>query len=68
MIKKPESCYMEVTFDRSLKGVSLPVFIIIIVSVLIINIIIFLICKRIIKKGIQAKVDSTDIDLSLIHI
>ena len=62
LIKKPESCYMEVTFDRSLKWVSLPVFIIIIVSVLIINIIIFLICKRIIKKGIQAKVDSTDID------
>ena len=62
LINKPESCYMEVTFERNLKGVSLVVFLIIIFVVLVINIILFMICKRIIKKGIEERVDSTDIN------
>ena len=53
---------MEVNFNRNLKGVTLTNFVLIILGVVIINIIVFLICKKIIKKGIEERVDSTDID------
>ena len=62
LIKKPELCYMEATFERKLKGVSLLAFLLIIGAVIIINIILFLVCKRIIKKGIEERVETTDID------
>lgn len=62
LIEKPEACYMEVTFNRNLTGVSLPSFLIIIFTVILINIILFMICKKLIKKGIEERVDSTDID------
>ena len=62
LIDKPEACYLEVTFERNLNGVTLGQFIITIVIVLIINVSIFLVCKRIIKKGIADNVDSSDID------
>ena len=53
---------MEATFERKLKGVSLLAFLLIIGAVIIINIILFLVCKRIIKKGIEERVETTDID------
>jgi hypothetical protein len=62
LIDKPEACYLEATFERNLNGVTLGQFIITIVVVLIINVTIFFICKRIIKKGIADNVDSSDID------
>lgn len=62
LIKKPQSCYAEVTFDRKLKGVSLLVFLLIIGGVIIVNVVLFFVCKRIIKKGIEERVESTDID------
>ena len=62
LIDKPESCYMEVTFERDLKGVSLLVFLIILFVVTVINVGLFWICKRIIKKGVEERVDSTDIN------
>ena len=62
LIKKPEACYMEVNFNRNLKGVTLSTFLLIILAVIIVNIILFMVCKRIIKKGIEERVDSTDFD------
>lgn len=62
LIDKPEACYMEVTFERNLKGVSLLAFLIILVVVLMINIGLFWTCKKIIKKGVEERVDSTDIN------
>lgn len=62
LINKPEACYMEVTFDRNLKGVSLVVFLIILLVVTIINVALFWVCKKIIKKGVEERVDSTDIN------
>ena len=55
LIDKPESCYMEVNFDRNLKGVSLIGFLIILVVVVIINVGLFWICKKIIKKGVEER-------------
>ncbi len=57
LINKPESCYMEVVFDRNLKGVSLVVFLIILLVVITINVTLFWICKQIIKKGVEERVD-----------
>ena len=62
LVKKPEECYMEVNFNRNLKGVTLTTFLLIILGVIIANIILFMACKRIIKKGIEERVDSTDFD------
>lgn len=62
LIKKPETCYFEVNFNRVVKGVTLKVFLLIVLAVVIINISLFLICKKLIKKGIEERVDSADID------
>jgi hypothetical protein len=62
LIDKPESCYMEVTFDRDINGITLTGFLIIIFFVIVINIVLFLVCKRMIKNGIQEKVDSSGIE------
>ena len=62
LIEKPEICYSEVIFDRDIKGLSLTGFIIFILIVLVINVFIFLLCKRAIKKAIQKRVDSSEID------
>ena len=62
IIRKPEACFMEVNFNRNLKGVTLTNFVLIIFAVVVINVIVFLIRKKIIKKGIEERVDSTDID------
>ncbi len=62
LIKKPETCYVEVNFNRDVKGVTFSVFLLIVLIVLIINITLFLLCKRLIKKGIEERVDSADID------
>ena len=45
-----------------MKGVTFSVFLLIVLIVLIINITLFLLCKRLIKKGIEERVDSADID------
>ena len=62
LIEKPEICYTEVIFNRDIKGLSLTAFIIIILVVLVINIVIFLLCKRVIKNAIQKRVDSSEIE------
>ena len=62
LIMKPEICYTEVTFDRDIKGVRLITFLVIIFVALIMNILLFLGCKTIIKNGIQERVDSSEID------
>ena len=62
LIEKPEACYLEATFEKELNGLTFTDFMITIGIVIIMNIILFLICKRIIKKGIAENVDSTDID------
>ena len=62
LIKKPETCYIEQTFNKNIKGVSLGSFLSIILVILFTNIILFLICKSIIKKGIEFRVDSSNIN------
>ena len=62
LIKKPEACYVEHKFNQKIKGVTLGSFLSIILVVLFINFIIFLVCKNVIKKGIENRVDSSNIN------
>ena len=68
LIKKPEACYIEPTFNKKVKGVTLGSFLSIILVILLTNIILFLICKNIIKKGIENRVDSSNINSKIDHV
>ena len=62
MIKKPKACYLEQTFHKEINGVTLGSFLSIIFAILLINILLFLVCKSVIKKGIEYRVDSSNIN------
>ena len=62
MIKKPEACYIEHTFNKKIKGVTLSSFLSIILVVIFINVILFLICKTVINKGIKYWVENSNIN------
>lgn len=68
LIRKPEACYAEKTFNKNIKGVTLGSFLSIIISVLLFNILLFLICKSVIKKGIEYKVDSSNINSKINNV
>jgi hypothetical protein len=58
--KKPEVCYDEGAFQK--KSVSVFALIMIVLLVLIVNVAIFLACKKYIRKRIVEKIESTDIN------
>ena len=60
MIKKPDACLKEDILKEG--GFSGPVVFIIIMVVLAINIILFILCKNLIKKKIMDRIDSIDIN------
>ncbi len=62
---KPKVCYDEGAFEPDEEGISLITVIIIIVSVLVFDLLLFLICRRFIKRRITNKVDETDINLKI---
>jgi len=62
LIKKPEACYIEHTFNKKIKGVTLSSFLSIILVVIFINVILFLICKTVINKGIKYWVENSNIN------
>ena len=62
LIKKPKACYLEQTFHKEINGVTLGSFLSIIFAILLINILLFLVCKNVIKKGIEYRVDSSNIN------
>ena len=68
LIKKPEACYIEQTFNKKIKGVTLGSFLSIILVILFTNIILFLVCKNIIKKGIEYRVDSSNINSKIENV
>ena len=61
LLLKPEACYVEVNFNRKINGVSLAEFLIWILVTILVNIGLFLVCKYIIRKGVDSKIDSSDI-------
>ena len=68
LIRKPEACYTEPTFNKNIKGVTLGSFLSIIIAVLLFNILLFLICKSVIKKGIEYRVDSSNINSKISNV
>lgn len=68
LIRKPEACYIEQNFNKSIKGVTLGSFLSIILVILFINVILFLICKSVIKKGIEDRVDSSNINSKIENV
>ena len=68
LIRKPEACYLEQTFNKKIKGVTLGSFLSIIIAVLLFNILLFLICKSVIKKGIEDRVDSSNINSKINNV
>ena len=68
LIRKPEACYLEQTFNKNIKGVTLGSFLSIIIAVLLFNILLFLICKSVIKKGIEYRVDSSNINSKISNV
>ena len=68
LIRKPEACYTEPTFNKNIKGVTLGSFLSIIIAVLLFNILLFLICKSVIKKGIEFRVDSSNINSKISNV
>ena len=60
MIKKPDACFKE-GIQREI-GFSGPAVFFIIVIVLAINIILFILCKNLIKKKIMDRIESIDIN------
>ena len=65
LIQKPIICYMEKNFNKKIEGVSLGSFLSIILVILFINIILFLICRTVIKKGVELEVDSSNINTKI---
>lgn len=61
LIRKPEACYSEGSFQRE-EGFSAFSVILIISVVIAINVILFLVCKTFIRKRIQERINSTDIN------
>ena len=68
LIQKPEACYLEQTFNKHIKGVSLGSFLSIILVILFTDCILFLICRSIIKKGIEYRVDSSNINSKIDNV
>ena len=68
LIRKPEACFLEQTFNKNIKGVTLSSFLSIIIAVLLFNILLFLICKNVIKKGIEYRVDSSNINSKINNV
>ena len=68
LIRKPVACYTEPTFNKNIKGVTLGSFLSIIIAVLLFNILLFLICKSVIKKGIEFRVDSSNINSKISNV
>lgn len=62
LIKKPKECYNEFEEIKIKKKSNMFKFIIIIIIVIAINVLIFAFCKNIIKKKIQDRINSTDIN------
>ena len=62
LIKKPKECYNELEVLNITKKSNKFKFFVIIVIVICINVLIFLFCKNIIKKKIQDRINSTDIN------
>ena len=60
IIKKPDACF-KIGMQRG-EGLSGPVVFIIIIIVLAINIILFILCKNLIKKKIMDRIESIDIN------
>jgi hypothetical protein len=65
LIQKPIICYMEKNFNKKIEGVSLGSFLSIILVILFINIILFLICRTVIKKGVELEVDFSNINTKI---
>ena len=68
LIRKPEACFLEQTFNKNIKGVTLSSFLSIIIAVLLFNILLFLLCKSVIKKGIEYRVDSSNINSKINNV
>ena len=68
LIKKPEACYLEQTFNKNIKGVTLGSFLSIVLVILFINVLLFLICKVVIKKGIELQVHSSNINSKIDNV
>ena len=62
LIKKPEACYIEPSFNQNIKGVTLGAFLSILLVVIFINILLFLACKTVIKKSIELNLESSNIN------
>ena len=68
LIKKPEACYLEQTFNKNIKGVTLGSFLSIVLVILFINVLLFLVCKVVIKKGIELDVNSSNINSKIENV
>ena len=68
LIRKPEACYIEQYMNKNIKGVTLGSFLSINLVVLFTNVVLFLICKSVIKKGIETRVDSSNINSKIENV
>lgn len=68
LIQKPDECLNEVFFNRDIDGFSLITFILIILIILTANIILFIICKNLIRKNIQEKIEDSDINAKIDNV
>ena len=59
--KKPEICYKEGGFERE-KKMSMFTLIFVVLLIIVANVIIFVICMKVIKKKIQERLDASDIN------
>ena len=62
LINKPEACYSEGGFQREVRGFSGVGTFIIIVIVILINIVLFMVCKDYIRRKVFERIKSIDID------
>ncbi len=63
---KPEVCYDEGAFFKAKQtGLSFGIVIFLIILIIVFNLIIFLICRKFIKRKITDKIEQTDIDLKI---
>ena len=65
LIKKPDVCYYEDSFQRQSEGFSRASTFVIILLVIAVNVILFLICKNFIRKRISERISSTDINTKI---
>ena len=65
LILKPLICYTEKNFNKKVDGVNLSSFLSIILVILFINVLLFLVCRTVIKKGVEYTINSSSINTKI---